>query len=104
MRQEILPTQATIESVAKAVAREFGVRLADMRSTSRDHVVAVPRQCAMYLARELTDEHLATIGKYFSGRSHSTVLHSCSRIAQQIEDDSALRQQVAAVKRVLNVP
>lgn len=104
LRQEILPAQITIEAVAKAVAREFGVRLSDMRSTSRDHVVAVPRQCAMYLARELTGEHLATIGKYFSGRSHSTVLHACSRIAEQIEEDAALRQQVVAVKRVLNVP
>jgi len=104
LRQEILPAQVTIEGVAKAVAREFGVRLGDMRSTSRDHVVAVPRQCAMYLARELTGEHLATIGKYFSGRSHSTVLHACSRIAAQIEEDAALRQQIVAVKRVLNVP
>ena len=104
LRQEILPAQVTIEAVAKAVAREFGVRLADMRSRSRDHVVAVPRQCAMYLARELTGEHLATIGKYFSGRSHSTVLHACSRIAEQIEDDAALRQQIVAVKRVLNAP
>ena len=104
LRQEILPSQVTIEAVAKAVAREFGVRLGDMRSTSRDHVVAVPRQCAMYLARELAGEHLATIGKYFSGRSHSTVLHACSRIADQIEDDAVLRQQVVAVKRVLNVP
>jgi chromosomal replication initiator protein len=104
LRQEILPAQITIEAVAKAVAREFGVRLGDMRSTSRDHVVAVPRQCAMYLARELTGEHLATIGKYFSGRSHSTVLHACSRIAEQIEEDAALRQQVVAVKRVLNTP
>jgi chromosomal replication initiator protein len=104
LRQEILPAQITIEAVAKAVAREFGVRLSDMRSTSRDHVVAVPRQCAMYLARELTGEHLATIGKYFSGRSHSTVLHGCSRISEQIEDDAGLRQQVVAVKRVLNVP
>ena len=104
LRQEILPSQVTIEAVAKAVAREFGVRLGDMRSTSRDHVVAVPRQCAMYLARELTGEHLATIGKYFSGRSHSTVLHGCSRISEQIDNDAALRQQVAAVKRVLNAP
>ncbi|MBI1310659.1 hypothetical protein GC176_05060 [bacterium] len=104
LRQEILPTKVTIESVAKAVAREFGVKLAEMRSTSRDHVVAVPRQCAMYLARELTSEHLSTIGDYFSGRSHSTVLHACSRIAEQIEEDAALRQQIVAVRRVLNVP
>jgi chromosomal replication initiator protein len=104
LRQEILPAPTTIEDVAKAVAREFGVRLSDMRSTSRDHVVAVPRQCAMYLARELTGEHLATIGEYFSGRSHSTVLHACSRIAEQIDNDAALRQQIVAVKRVLNAP
>ncbi len=104
LRQEILPAEVTIEAVAKAVAREFGVRLGDMRSSSRDHVVAVPRQCAMYLARELTGEHLTTIGKYFSGRSHSTVLHAYSRIAEQIEEDAALRQQVVAVRRVLNAP
>lgn len=104
LRLEVSPSQITVESVARAVAREFGVRLADMRSRLRDQVIAVPRQCAMYLARELTDEHLSTIGGYFSNRSHSTVLHACSRIVGRIDRDPALRQRVAAVRRVLNAP
>lgn len=103
LNQEITPQQVTVEDVAKAVARQFGVRLSDMRSPARDHVVAVPRQCAMFLARELTGEHFSKLGDYFSGRSHSTVLHACNRIRQQLDNDAGLRQQLKRVRQMLRV-
>ena len=101
LSREIAPKTVEVDDVARAVARQFGVRLADMRSQARDHVVAVPRQCAMYLSRELTGEHYARIGEYFGGRSHSTVLHACNRIRQQLENDAGLRQQLKRARQIL---
>jgi chromosomal replication initiator protein len=101
LNQEIAPTAVEIEDIAKAVARQFGIRLADMRSQARDHAVAVPRQCAMYLSRELTGDHYSRIGEYFGGRSHSTVLHACNRIRQQLENDAGLRQQLKRARQIL---
>jgi chromosomal replication initiator protein len=103
LNQEVAPHQVTIDDVAKAAAREFGVRLADLRSPARDHAVALPRQCAMFLSRDLTGEHFSKIGNYFSGRSHSTVLHACNRIRQQLENDPGLRQQLKRVRQMLRI-
>jgi chromosomal replication initiator protein len=103
LKQEIAPATITVEDVAKAVARQFGIRLSDMCSQARDHAVAVPRQCAMFLARELTGEHYSKIGNYFGGRSHSTVLHACNRIRQQLDDDAGLRQQLKRARQTLRI-
>lgn len=103
LNQEIAPRQIEVEDVAKAVARQFGVRLSEIRSPARDHLVAVPRQCAMFLSRELTGAHFSKIGSYFSGRSHSTVLHACNRIRQQLENDAGLRQQLKRVRQMLKI-
>ncbi len=54
LRQEPEASQLTIHLIAKATAREIGVRLADVKSKARDQSIALPRQAAMFLARELT--------------------------------------------------
>jgi chromosomal replication initiator protein len=103
LKHEIAPKDVAIEDVARAVARQFGIRLSDMRSKARDQMIAVPRHCAMYLARELTGEHYSRIGEYFNGRSHSTVLHACKQIRRQLEDDAGLRQQLKRVRTALRI-
>ena len=103
LKHELQPRDLTVDDVAKAVARQFGVRLSDVRSAARDQSLTLPRQCAMYLARQLTGERYAAIGASFGGRSHSTVLHACSRIAALLEDDPGLRQQLRRVQQVLKV-
>jgi chromosomal replication initiator protein len=99
LKAEMKPLAATVDSIAKAVAREFGVRLSDMKSPARDQSIMLPRQCAMYLAREILNAHFAAIGKYFGNRGHSTVLHAVNRIKQQLQDDAALRRQLNVVKK-----
>lgn len=99
LRQEPEASELTIHEIARTTARQFGVRLADVRSKARDQSIALPRQVAMYLARELTGEHLARIGEYFSSRSHSTVLHACTRIASLLSEDAALRRHVNSLRR-----
>lgn len=101
LKTEELPRTLTIEEIARAVAREFGIKVADIRSDARDSTLKTARQCAMYLARELTAGQYAKIGEYFSNRSHSTVMHACDRIAELLPEDAALRQRLANVKQSL---
>ena len=54
-------------------------------------------------ARELTGERYTAIGASFGGRSHSTVLHACSRIASLVDEDPGLRQQLRRVRQVLKI-
>lgn len=103
LKYELQPRELSVDDIAKAVARQFGVRLGDMRSAARDHSLTLPRHCAMYLARELTGEHYSEIGVSFGGRSHSTVMHACSRISCLIEEDAGLRQQLRRVRQVLKI-
>lgn len=103
LKHELQPRDLTVDDVAKAVARQFGVRLGEMRSAARDQSLTLPRQCAMYLARELIGERYTQIGASFGGRSHSTVLHACSRITKLLADDPGLRQQLRRVQQVLKV-
>ena len=91
----------TLNEIGKAVAIVFGVKLAELRSESRDRRLAIPRQVAMHVMREVGGAQLGEIGEYFGGRTHSTVLHSCRRIAQQIDSDETLRLQFDQVCRRL---
>jgi chromosomal replication initiator protein len=65
----------------------FGLSMDDLLSASRAAPVAWPRQVAMYLSRELTDQTLPAIGRAFGGRNHTTVMHACRRTAERITTD-----------------
>ena len=73
------------------------VSLDQMLSSSRAAPVAWPRQVAMYLARELTDQTLPAIGRAFGGRNHTTVMHACRRTAERMATD---RDAYDAVRRL----
>lgn len=90
-----------VAAIAKEVARQFGVALRTLRSTSRTSSAVVPRQAAMFLSRELTRAPYSTIGEYFSGRSHSTVVHACRRFEELVEHDSRLGAMTDNVRRNL---
>jgi chromosomal replication initiator protein len=81
-----------IDQIQKVVADYFGMKLSDMKSKKRTRAIAYPRQLAMYLSRELTENSLPDIGDFFGGRDHTTVLHACEKIGREInkEDVRAL--------------
>jgi chromosomal replication initiator protein len=89
----------TIEIIQKRVAEYFDLRLADMTSKRRPENIAFPRQIAMYLARQLTDSSLNTIGEAFGGRDHGTVLHACRQVKDRMEVDPNVRQVVQYLER-----
>jgi len=91
-----------IESIQKAVADFFHIRLADLKSKKRTQHIAFCRQVAMYLCRKLTDSSFPAIGEAF-GRDHSTVIHAHNLISRRVASDSAFRISIEKIARELKV-
>jgi chromosomal replication initiator protein len=70
----------TIEGVQKAVADHYSLKVAELKSKNNSKSVAMPRQIAMYLCKNLTNASLPEIGKSFGGKHHSTVIHSIRKV------------------------
>ena len=87
----------TVDDVQAAACEAFGVSREELLSSTRAARVAWPRQVAMYLARELTDQTLPAIGAAFGGRDHTTVIYACKRTAERIAAD---REAYEAVRRL----
>ena len=84
----------TPELILGVVARKYDLSTDDLLSSKRSRDIAVPRQIAIYLCRELTELSTTNIGRAFGGRDHTTVLHSCDKIADQIKSDFAFKRTV----------
>lgn len=91
----------SISDIARVVAAEFRVPVATMRSPGRVQSTVIARQTAMYLARTLANQSLNSIGDYFGGRNHATVLHACRQVAKQLAEEPDLAQRVQQVQRQL---
>lgn len=91
----------TVENILKSVAAIFGVRVSDLRGSSRTKEVAFPRQVAMYLAKELINDSLIKLASAFGGKTHSTLLHAWKKVGQQVEKDETLRRQIQMARRNL---
>ena len=90
-----------IDAIQKRVAEHFDIRLADMTSKRRPENIAFPRQVAMFLAREMTESSLSTIGEAFGGRDHGTVLYACRVVKDRMEVDPNVRQVVPYLEKQL---
>src|SRR4029078_11771726 len=70
----------TIESIQKFVADYYQLKIADLKSRNNSKSIAMPRQVAMYLCKNLTHASLPEIGRSFGGKHHSTVIHSIKKV------------------------
>lgn len=84
----------TPKTIIDTVARRYEVPAEDLMSKKRTREVAVPRQVAIYICRELTDLSTTNIGREFGNRDHTTVMHSCDKVAEQMKADIAFRKRV----------
>jgi chromosomal replication initiator protein len=84
--------KVTIESIQKAVAEQFGLRLVEIKAKNNSRSIVYPRQIAMYLAKHLTEASLPEIGRQFGGKHHTTVLHSVEKIEGVRKDDKDLNR------------
>jgi len=88
----------SIESVQGAVSNTYKINLDSLVGKGRTKEVAESRMIAMYLTREFTDLSLKTIGLYFGGRDHSTVVHACRWVEGRIASDPSFARQINDLK------
>ncbi len=88
-----------IHRIQKIVSEYFQISVDDIRSKKRNANIAFPRQIAMYLCRQLTDESFPKIGTEFGGKDHSTVMHSVEKIAQELKVNTDLVNIIEKLKK-----
>lgn len=92
----------TIDLIQKKVANVYSISFSDMKSKKRAKNIALPRQIAMYIARNLTDFSTTEIGNEFGGKDHSTVIHAVSKIKTKYEEDDQFRQKLDKIVKEIN--
>lgn len=89
------------EFVQETVAKYFNIDAKDLRGLKRSNDIAFPRQIAMYLCRNVAQMSLPQIGKDFGKRDHTTVMHACTKIEQDIKENQNTKLIVESVKNIL---
>lgn len=87
-----------ITKIQKAVADYYKITIEDLKSKKRHANISYPRQIAMYLCRMTTEETIVKIGLEFGNRDHSTVLHSCEKISQELKNNDQLKMIMDEIK------
>lgn len=100
---DILPQRSALApgEVISTVSKFFGISSERILSKDRSRDVALPRQVAMYLMRELGGVSLPKIGEELGGRDHTTVMYACDKVADMIESDDRVRRQVLQLREQL---
>lgn len=89
------------DSILEHVSKYYGIDGKILKGRQRSRNIVVPRQVAMYLMREETESSLVEIGNVLGGRDHTTVLHGCEKIAEELNSDSRLRSDVLEIRNRL---
>jgi len=91
------------QTILKSVADFYSISMNDLLKRSRKKEVVRPRQIAMFLLREETKLSFPEIGQKLGGRDHSTVIHACEKIKNEVSIDEPLKQELVLIKeRVYN--
>jgi len=83
-------TSVTTDIIQRVVADYFNLSYNDLRGKKRTKTIALPRQIAMYITRELTEYSTTEVGEEFGGRDHTTVMHACQRVEARMKIDPTL--------------
>jgi chromosomal replication initiator protein len=92
----------SIDAIQKAVAENFAMRVSELKQKNNSRAVVVPRQIAMYLAKNLTEASLPEVGRQFGGKHHTTVMHSIAKIDELRRSDKDLNRTINKLQEILN--
>lgn len=93
----------TVEQIQRIVAEHFKVSENSLRAKTRKQEIVLPRQVAMYLAKNNTRASLKTIGLHFGGRDHSTIIHAVKTIEAAILEDESLKIHINQLEKKLSL-
>ena len=89
------------EYIQETVAKYFNINKDDIASNKRSNDIAYPRQIAMYLCRDVANMPFKKIGQDFGGKDHSTVMHACKKIENDIREKDNTKLIVESVKNII---
>ncbi len=92
--------EVTIDTIIEAVTEQYKVKITDLKGKSRLREIVLPRQVAMYLAKELTNLSLKSIGYHFGGRDHSTVIHAIQTVNDLMDTDKEIGTSVGKLLKM----
>jgi chromosomal replication initiator protein len=92
--------EVTIDTIIEAVTENYKVKAIDLKGKSRLREIVLPRQVAMYLAKELTNLSLKSIGYHFGGRDHSTVIHAIQTVNDLMDTNKEISTTVQKLMRM----
>ncbi|MCP4521207.1 MAG: chromosomal replication initiator protein DnaA [Cytophagales bacterium] len=92
-----------IDTIQKVVSEYFKVSIEDLKGKTRKRHIVVPRQTAMYIAKEFIQMPLKVIGSHFGGRDHSTVIHAVRAVNILLDTDTKFFKDMEELKKQLNV-
>ena len=93
--------EVTSDLILKTVAKRYELEPDDLISSKRSRNIVLPRQIAMYLCRTMLNMTTTAIGKTFGNRDHTTVLHGCDVVTEQIRDNYALKRTVEELTELI---
>lgn len=96
-------SQLSILKIQEVVCDYYHIQLKDLKGKKRVKTIVLPRQIAMYLSRELTDNSLPKIGAEFGGKDHTTVIHSHEKIQQLLKSDPTMQKEISDIKNKLTI-
>lgn len=91
----------TIDNILRVVADYFKLSNSDLKGKKRTKNIALPRQIAMYIARDITEYSTTELGFEFGGRDHTTVMHACQKIEERLKLDPNLEATIQAIVRAI---
>ena len=91
----------SILKIQEDVAKYYHLQIKDLKGKKRVKNIVVPRQIAMYLSRELTDNSLPKIGAEFGGKDHTTVIHAHEKIQNLMKHDTIIQNEIAEIKEII---
>ena len=91
----------SVQEVIKIVADYYNIEEASIYEKTRKKEIVKPRQLAMYILREDFNASYPSIGQKLGGRDHTTVIHSCEKIKNDLKKDPALSQEISQIRAML---
>ncbi|MEK9133119.1 MAG: chromosomal replication initiator protein DnaA [Patescibacteria group bacterium] len=91
------------DDIINMVADYYRIPSSELRGIARKREIMIPRQVCMYLIYEVLGHSYDTIGDYFSGRNHTTVLHSYNKVKTKLARDTKLLQDIHALKKEMGL-
>ncbi|MEO5970154.1 MAG: ORF6N domain-containing protein [Bdellovibrionia bacterium] len=87
-----------VQSIQEGVATFYGIKVKDLKATTRLRAISLPRQIAIYLIRKHTQLGFRDIGKIFGGRDHTTTMYAFQKITSSVCQNESIQESVLAIE------